>query len=205
MTLVARPLSRQRGMVLITSLVLLLALTLLGLAAMQNTALEERMAGNLRSESLAFQSAEAALREGEGWLASQPAKPLAELRANADDPLVWLENGPAAVDADGSTDELRIPDILGLWWQFWDPVNSWAAFADEYGHDLAFVTDPDGNYLNLPRPRYVIEEYKLVKDSMTVGLQQDYTGSQRYRLTARGVDPSDRSAVILRSVFARRY
>jgi type IV pilus assembly protein PilX len=192
-------------MVLITSLVLLLALTLLGLAAMQNTALEERMAGNLRSESLAFQSAEAALREGEIWLASQPAKPVAELRASSDDPLVWLENGPAAVDAEGNVKPELVPTILGLWWQFWSPDKSWAAHADEYGNDLAFVTDANGNYLNLPRPRYVIEEYKLVKDSLTVGLQQDYTGSQRYRLTARGVDPANRSAVILRSVFARRY
>jgi len=111
---------------------------------------------------------------------------------------VWLENGPAAVDAEGNVNPLLVPNILGLWWQFWSPDDSWAGHADEYGNDLAFVTDADGNYLNLPRPRYVIEEYKLVKDSLTVGLQQDYTGSQRYRLTARGVDPSGRSAVILR-------
>lgn len=58
----------QRGAALATSLILLLMLTLIGVTAMQSTTLEEKMAGNLRSEHLAFQAAEAALRAGEEWL-----------------------------------------------------------------------------------------------------------------------------------------
>ena len=60
--------SRQRGVVLVTGLIFLVILTLLGVTAMQTTILEERMAGNLRDENLAFQAAEAALREGELFL-----------------------------------------------------------------------------------------------------------------------------------------
>ncbi len=60
--------NRQAGVVLITSLVLLLVLTLLGVSGMQNTMLEERMAGNMRDRGLAFQAAEATLREGEDLL-----------------------------------------------------------------------------------------------------------------------------------------
>lgn len=60
--------SRQRGIVLVTGLIFLVILTLLGVTAMQTTILEERMAGNLRDENLAFQAAEAALREGELFL-----------------------------------------------------------------------------------------------------------------------------------------
>ena len=55
----------QRGVVLIVALVVLLVLSLLGISGMQNTVLEERMAGNMYDRNLAFQAAEAALRAGE--------------------------------------------------------------------------------------------------------------------------------------------
>jgi len=58
-------LNKQNGAVLIISLIMLLLLTLIATSAMQTSTLEEKMAGNLRDESLAFQAAEAALREGE--------------------------------------------------------------------------------------------------------------------------------------------
>ncbi|MBI4755011.1 MAG: pilus assembly protein [Betaproteobacteria bacterium] len=55
----------QRGAALLIALVFLVILTLLGLAAMRTSGLEERMAGNLRDRSIAFQAAEAALRYAE--------------------------------------------------------------------------------------------------------------------------------------------
>lgn len=55
----------ERGAVLLVSLVMLLLLTLIGLASMRMVQLEERMAGNLRDRQMAFQAAEAALRAGE--------------------------------------------------------------------------------------------------------------------------------------------
>lgn len=65
--------SRQSGAALVVGLVVLVLLTLLGIAAMRTSALEERMAGNLRESNIAFQSAEGALREA---IASNlPAKP----------------------------------------------------------------------------------------------------------------------------------
>lgn len=59
---------RQQGAVLVISLIILLVLTILGIAAMQSTTMEEKMAGNARNRDLAFQSAEAALREGEAYV-----------------------------------------------------------------------------------------------------------------------------------------
>jgi type IV pilus assembly protein PilX len=58
----------QRGAVLVVSLIILLIMTILGVSSMKNTTLEERMAGNMRDQNLAFQSAEAALIEGEIYL-----------------------------------------------------------------------------------------------------------------------------------------
>ena len=64
----ARPRVRQQGAALIVSLLLLLIMTVLGVTSMRTTTLQERMAGNLRDNNLAFQSAEAALRQGEDFL-----------------------------------------------------------------------------------------------------------------------------------------
>lgn len=51
-------------MALITGLIFMVVLTLLALAAMRTTTLEERMSGNARDRDMAFQAAEAALRAG---------------------------------------------------------------------------------------------------------------------------------------------
>lgn len=56
---------RQSGVVLITGLIFMVVLTILAVAAMRSTTLEERMSGNARDRDMAFQSAEAALRVGE--------------------------------------------------------------------------------------------------------------------------------------------
>lgn len=58
-------LARQRGVVLIVALVVLLVLSMLGVSSMQGTVMEERMAGNMYDRNIAFQAAEAALRAGE--------------------------------------------------------------------------------------------------------------------------------------------
>lgn len=54
---------RQNGVALFVSLIILLMLTLIGLAASQITVQQERMAGNVRESNQAFQEAEATLRE----------------------------------------------------------------------------------------------------------------------------------------------
>lgn len=59
---------RQRGAALVMSLIILLVMTVLGVTAMQVTVLEEKMAGNLRDRSIAFQAAESALRDAENAL-----------------------------------------------------------------------------------------------------------------------------------------
>lgn len=59
---------QQNGSALIIGLIFLVLLTILGLTAMQTTTLEEKMSGNLRDRSLAFQSAESALRDAEKYI-----------------------------------------------------------------------------------------------------------------------------------------
>jgi type IV pilus assembly protein PilX len=59
---------RQEGAVLVVVLVLLLVMTLLGLASLRGTVMEERMSGSMRDRSMAFQAAEAAMREAEALI-----------------------------------------------------------------------------------------------------------------------------------------
>lgn len=65
----------QRGAVLIISLMFLVVLTLLAITSMSGTALEERMAGQYRDLNLAFQAAEAGLRDAERDLYAVGAAP----------------------------------------------------------------------------------------------------------------------------------
>jgi type IV pilus assembly protein PilX len=69
--------ARQQGIALIMGLMFLVVLTLLGMAAMRGTILEERMAGNARDRDLAFQSAEAALRAAEQQITGAVLPPFA--------------------------------------------------------------------------------------------------------------------------------
>lgn len=66
-------LTSQRGVVLPTIMVLMVIMVVLGLSGMNDTAMQERMSGNLRNRDIAFQAAESALREGEAWLQANAA------------------------------------------------------------------------------------------------------------------------------------
>lgn len=55
----------EKGAVLIIALIMLLLLTIIGISSMRGTTMQERMAGNMRDQSQAFQASETALRQGE--------------------------------------------------------------------------------------------------------------------------------------------
>lgn len=59
--------ARQSGAALVISLIVLVVLTLIGIDGMRSSTMEERMAGNMRDRDMAFQAAEAALRDSETY------------------------------------------------------------------------------------------------------------------------------------------
>ena len=65
---------RQAGVALVIALVFLIALTLIGVGAMQTATLQERMAGSVRDRNIGFQAAEYALRDGEARVVSYAAR-----------------------------------------------------------------------------------------------------------------------------------
>ncbi|GGY79567.1 pilus assembly PilX family protein [Marinobacter zhanjiangensis] len=86
----------QSGSALIVSLIMLLLLSLIGVASMQSTTLQDRMTGNLQDQELAFQAAEAAVREAEGFLREDPPASFPNndglYRVGADDRPDWMAN-----------------------------------------------------------------------------------------------------------------
>lgn len=67
--------SKQQGVALVISLIMLLLMTLLAVSSMNTTVLEEKMAGNYKDRNMAFQAAEAGLRAGEAYLRTTPVLP----------------------------------------------------------------------------------------------------------------------------------
>jgi type IV pilus assembly protein PilX len=125
------PLSGQRGVTLIMALIFLAVLMLLGVTVAQNTSMEERMAGNTRDRDLAFQAAEAALKDAEANLAGYLANPF-----DGSTP------GLIAFDAANATDAT-----------YWNAYN-WAGASQTVSTTLAIVP----GYIIAEQPRYVIEK-----------------------------------------------
>jgi Tfp pilus assembly protein PilX len=102
-----RTMSRgQKGAVLIVGLVILLVVTMIGVGGQQSTVLQERMAGNMRQNNIAFQAAEAALQAALSYIESQ-GLPIPATDSGTD--LVWTSctvaraSGAAATEEEGGT------------------------------------------------------------------------------------------------------
>lgn len=66
---------RQSGISLIVSLVILVVLSMLGLASFRTVSMQERMGAAIYDRNMALQTAESALRAGEGIALGNPALP----------------------------------------------------------------------------------------------------------------------------------
>ncbi|MGH8651232.1 MAG: pilus assembly PilX family protein [Gammaproteobacteria bacterium] len=168
------------------ALIMLLVLTVIGVTAMQTTTLEEKMAGNLRDQTLAFQAAEAGLHEGETCLANQAAEPVAQ--ANPPPPPCPTCNTCAT-----TVFGLNTPgDVLAS--TFWD--NTPPILYRTYAGSLQRVATA---------PRYLIEYHSFIKDSLTTGQQGDETGRVTFRATARGTGGSNVAQAHTQSTYTRRF
>lgn len=67
----SRARTRESGSVLLVALVMLLLISLIAVGGIQGTILQERMTTNMRDRGLAFQAAEAAIRDAERYLSEQ--------------------------------------------------------------------------------------------------------------------------------------
>lgn len=175
--------SSQRGVALLVVLILLLIMTLLGLASLRGTLLGERMSGNLFDRSLAFQSAESALRQGETVVQGLTGIPTATDCSNPSGVC-----GKPVAGADRS--------LGNTGW-----VNA-AKLGTGSENDLAVGTASDLQYL----VEYLGEFpnwYNCDKVTSGAGEMQPGCMGHRYRISAR-YQAGGRSQVLLQSIY-RRY
>ena len=167
---------RQRGATLVVALIILVVLTLLGVTAMQGATMQERMAGNARDVNVAFQAAEAALRDGEGFLANTVVLP--------------AFNGDLGL--------YRAPDVG-------DP-RPWEIGGFDWGNDNDARQYEDDDFGGAEAPAYVIEELQVTPQSEggEIGLGLPTPAERLYRVTARGVGGNPNTIVILQTVFKRQ-
>lgn len=169
----------QDGSVLIVSLLFLLVLTLIGITSMQGTSLEEKMAGNTRGGTLAFQAAEAALRDGETWVMAidlyDPPTPVDTCSTAPCD--LWNPNKPESY-----------PETKAMkWWQ--DTAREYgAAGTQEF---TALATDP----------RFLVEYLSYDPDGSIVDANDRarQIGPHFYRVTAAGFGPQGTTQRVLQS------
>lgn len=171
----------QRGVALPMGLVILVVMMLIGVAAIQSTTLDEKMAGNETDRNRAFQAAEAALRDAErdftsggrdlsGLSAFSPDCGASTTASDADDGLCY--NGPA-----------------GYATPIWTTASMTGAPSVQYGR----FTGAAGISGVSAQPRYLIQ-----------GLRQNVPGSGTvfyYRITARAQGASPNTVVWLQTVF----
>ncbi len=166
-------LANERGAVLITGLLILVILTMLGLVAMQSSTLQEKMAYNMTNRTLAFQAAEAALREGEALLQSAVL------------PVFDGSNGLYALNTN--------VDVLTLDW-----VANGRLMTDSAGNPQNLITG-----VAAPPRYIVEELGGLPSESGSLVAGTPLTDEVMYRVTARGVGSINAGEVILQSTFLR--
>lgn len=167
----------ERGAALIVSLIMLLAMTIIGVTAARMTTLQERMAGNLRQQAIAFEAAEATLRHGESWVHDQVGGPRPQAVA------------PASCSA-SPCDVLTLNDL--------DPLAdaTWSSSDVQTNQDIKQVASD---------PEYFIEQQQVVRDSLNMGQSTDESARIYYRVTARSVGETTSAVSILRSTYAARF
>ncbi len=188
----------ESGAVLILSLLLLMVLTLLGVAALTNSRIELQLAANDRAHKQALAAA-VALTIGETVIES------------------WTD--PAELDEDASVEDGRYGVGEQPAWGYlkWDAACdglpgtcSGAAESVSASHlpaGMAYVLSAPQTLV----PRYTIERLPAVQDSYVVGVQ--YHGPREttyFRISARGagitgVFGAQPSRVILQSIYAKRF
>jgi type IV pilus assembly protein PilX len=175
--------SGQRGASLVIALMFLIVLTILGLVAVRSSTVQERMAGNDRDRAIAFEAAEAALRDAER-----------DIQAN-------LSSADPFDNA--CTSGLCRPSTVAT--PNWNSI-SWAGATSRiYG-----VASGAGAFplaVSNP-PRYIIELLPDVPsgsgNTLNSNARSSTRGGTAYRITSRGWGRRPGTTVMLQSVYFKQ-
>jgi type IV pilus assembly protein PilX len=169
--------NRQRGTVLLMSLMFLVVLSLLGIAMVSSTSVEERMARNARDQDVAMQAAESALRDARIRITGQWSNPAAPLNS-------WDF-------ADDCSNGLCTRNAL-------QPV--WANFSLDVAPSSALGTTTSSPSISgvASPPRYLIE--RIIIQMPGGPITGVGSGLTAHRITAKGIGRTSSTAIIVQEV-----
>ena len=197
----------QRGATLIVALVILGIMTVLGVAVMQSSTLQERMAGNSRQKLIATNAAESALREAEEFLFANVTS-----RQNLID-LFIRQADVGSVSAEGLYTDRDLPQLIAAAAR---PLSIGDISDDDIwlapAGDRAFRVYPELKGNNAHSPQVVIElmGQLTLSDSgeagspavnLDDGADPDYNRRWVFRITAIGWSQNEDIYSVLRSTF----
>lgn len=173
---------REHGFSLVMGLLFVVVIGVLAMAALSSTTVQEKIVGNSRDRNLAFQAAEAALRDAER-----------DIDANITTATVFsptCANGLCTYATSG------IPQHLAIDWTDSSVTRTYGAFTG--APPLAGVTQ---------QPRYIIERLPplaaAVGESAALGIRPAANRSG-YRITALGFGARNETRVMLQSTYVRQ-
>ena len=181
------PRARQSGMSLFPALMFLLVLSVIGISALNSTLMQEKMVANTKDLNIAFQAAEAGLRDAEADVSKNVDTGTAFTSACA----AGLCTPPSTWPTPSSADISKVID--------WSDAGKTRAYG-------AYTSAP-----TLPtvaaQPQYVIEKLSSlpVSPGGSVGLGCGagcvHSGGAAYRLTALGTGARPETRVVLQSTY----
>ncbi len=182
---ISRPVRRQRGVVLVTALIVLLIMTILGLASINTTTLQSKMTGNLRETNAAFQAAEAGLQAGLIYVENNFAPPMAVSVSSV------VKRGCTVGGETSSTDCDNLDNVIDDWSGGSTPTAGMTYGTSGLGSanlgEVAF------------QPRILIDE-RQVRTDMEVGATTYYY----YTVSAVGTGPAGTARSILQTTIVKR-
>jgi len=168
---------RHGGFVMVPTLIVLALVAFLVAVGMDNAERQEAVArsGSDRAES--FQAGQSALNRAEDWLGDQSAQPDEQTSSNCSHPCVLKEG-----EIGGTLTKTS----------FWMNNNS--------------VGNIDGYFASTDKNgKYFIEYETYQKDTLVQGQKRDQRHRDFYRLGAYGEGEAGSGAVVVESVFAKRF
>ena len=179
------PVASQAGMSLFPALMFLLVLAVIGVSALNSTLMQEKMVSNAKDANVAFQAAEAGLRDAE-----------VDIIKNI---------GPGTVFSSSCSNGLCTPP--STW-----PTPTSLDISKAIDWSNAGLTRAYGIYTAAPllasvavQPRYVIERLSTLPvgpgGSVGLGVGVPNSGGAAYRLTALGTGMRPETQVILQSTY----
>lgn len=171
---------KQQGTVLVFSLVMLLALTLVAVGTFDRVTLDEKIAGNLRDKNVAMQRSEVALREGEQSLSALILPPTPNTNSGS---LVWPLGEQGGGSYDGTLNSSWVLNLTESWW-------------DNNANTALNTTDSE----------YFIEEQEMKPDSLALrnNYAQGRSATYYYRVSARS-EGQGSGLTVVQSTYAKRF